>query len=435
LDLLLVLSAYKLEVQWVELRVNEGNQVHDVTHQQELPSESCPYRSGSCDAGGLIYIWEPLASTCQMQIIRKAQLEWRGSLWVADADHLAFNVTGSLGGDSACGLTSLLTTNRRDLFITFTVDGHHLSPLESANVAEATGIEANLLYRQLRNSETRAPVYVNQGVCLQLRASRNKELTPTTTPGTFVKSAGHAVWTVQCKPKIGVVREMPQCYYNIPVTDSAGKPLFVHPGTSVSSEHGFLTPCSSAVPVEFEGDNGNWYTLNPKLTQLSAPEPIPQYLDTAVVEELTGNVYTEDQEAAWEFDVNFGAYAVASQTEQHVEKCLLNDCLPGQAQAGFPLLHEVEEKVEGVVHMFDPLYWVKHHSDELILSSFFYSIVAAGVSCLGAIQALWGLGLAAGMRVLLWGAMPALLGIKFERYMQHRAAVNRRNLLALEMQD
>jgi len=61
--------------------------------------------------------------------------------------------------------------------------------------------------------------------------------------------------------------------------------------------------------------------------------------------------------------------------------------------------------------------------------------VAAGVSCLGAIQALWGLGLAAGMRVLLWGAMPALLGIKFERYMQHRAAVNRQNLLALEMQD
>jgi len=85
--------------------------------------------------------------------------------------------------------------------------------------------------------------------------------------------------------------------------------------------------------------------------------------------------------------------------------------------------------------MFDPLYWVKHHSDELILSSFFYSIVAAGMSCLGAIQASWGLGLAAGMRVLLWGAMPALLGIEFERYMQHRAAVNRRNLLALGMQD
>ena len=158
-----------------------------------------------------------------------------------------------------------------------------------------------------------------------------------------------------------------------------------------------------------------------------------QYLDAGSLEEMAGNLYTEDEEAAWQLDINFGAFATASQIELHVQQCLLNDCLPGQTQTSFPLLHEVKEKVEGIVHMFDPLYWVKHHSNELILSSFFYSIMAAGISCLGAIQALWGLGLGAGLRVLLWGAMPALLGIKFERYMQHRAAMNRRNLLALEM--
>jgi len=34
------------------------------------------------------------------------------------------------------------------------------------------------------------------------------------------------------------------------------------------------------------------------------------------------------------------------------------------------------------------LYWVKHHSDGLILSSFSYSVVVAGVSCLGDLLAL-----------------------------------------------
>jgi hypothetical protein len=53
LDLLLVLSAYKLEVLSVELRVNQETEVHDMTHQSSLPVESCPYRAGTCDAGGL----------------------------------------------------------------------------------------------------------------------------------------------------------------------------------------------------------------------------------------------------------------------------------------------------------------------------------------------------------------------------------------------
>jgi len=338
-----------------------------------------------------------------------------------------------MGGDSRCGLTSLLATSRTDVFITFTTDGHHLSPLEGANVAEVAGIEANLLYRQLRTSKTRAPVYVNQGVCQHLMTRQGKELIPTTTPGTFVMAAGQAIWIVRCKQKTGLVQEMPQCYFNIPTRGPDGKLLFVHPGTGIAGGHGYLTPCSSASPVEFQNTEAKWYTLNPRLKELNPPDPVQQYLDAGNMEEMAGNLYTEDEEAAWQLDINFGAFATASQIELHVQQCLLNDCLPGQTQTSFPLLHEVEEKVEGIVHMFDPLYWVKHHSNELILSSFFYSIMAAGVSCLGVIQALWGLGLAAGLRVLLWGAMPALLGIKFERYMQHRLATNRRHLLELEM--
>ena len=88
----------------------------------------------------------------------------------------------------------------------------------------------------------------------------------------------------------------------------------------------------------------------------------PQYLDVAVVKELTGMC---------------------------IQKTKRLHGLPTRTGPDrFSPAPRGRVGGRGCSHMFDPLYWVKHHSDGLILSSFSYSVVVAGVSCLGDLLAL-----------------------------------------------
>ena len=416
-DLLLVLETYRLETTMVQLRVRDQSVVHDITNQRQLPGEQCHYQAGACSTSDLTYVWQVDMQTCRLQIVREVQVERGAGLWVAHAEHLAFNESGVLGGDLACRVTSLVQTTGRGIYLTFTTTGHALKHIEGVNIEIEGGLEANLLYRQYREWLTRPRNKVNAVVCERVLQAGDHELVQTPVEGVFVMRSGRALYEARCPRSTGRVAPQARCYAEIPVMGAAGVLLFVHPVTQVARAHSRVVPCTKDFPAWFQAE-GQWFVLNPQLTRTEPPPPFPQHQDRPALEDEGGNLFTVEEQKQWETVILFPMFSDSTTVEKSVDSCISQDCLHQGTADGFPLLHQVEEQVEGIIHLFNPLYWAQHHSSQLLLYSFFYAVVAALVTIIGAARAVIGLGWKAGLRVLAFGAMPAFLAVRFEAYLR-----------------
>ena len=152
--------------------------------------------------------------------------------------------------------------------------------------AEANNIGAQLAFLHLTTNQRISDGFtaLNLAICqadhnnlktkLQALASGSRYmLNDRMGPGHQVIVRGAAAYVSTCAKRTAVIREVDQCYAEIPVTVE-GRQLFADPITFNLQEHGTPAYCSKVAPIMWR-INGRWHCSNPGLYQCQAAGQVP----------------------------------------------------------------------------------------------------------------------------------------------------------------
>ena len=256
--------------------------VHDTSAKQFYTDRSreqlpCTPSHGSCSTILHSYAWESTtaAHSCPFAYLRTTKGQREGSTYLSEDEALLLKLGPVMAAPEGCGDLQPSSTQVENLFISATRG--ETRPATAEDVDLAVELRALLFWVRDRFQQSEAVLAqaADQVLCrAHTWSTKTGEMFPVS-PGRFLQRQGDVVYDVTCQEVRVPLREMEQCFREIPIQHPEYQ--FADPTTRVLVIQGTPRPCLVHYPLKVAGIN-NWFTLGPHIKTVSQSEiPKPHY--------------------------------------------------------------------------------------------------------------------------------------------------------------
>ena len=269
--------------------VEEEVFVHDTTAKQFYTDRSreqlpCIPSHGSCSTSLHSYAWETAtaAHSCPFAYLRTTKGQRVGSTYLSEDEALLLKLGPAMAAPEGCGDLQPSSTQVENLFLSATRGDTR--PATAEDVDLAVELRALLFWARDKFKQTEATLAqaADQVLCRAHTWSTKTGEMFQVSPGRFLQRQGDVVYDVTCKEVRVPLREMEQCFREIPIQHEDYK--FADPTTRVLVIQGTPRPCLVHYPLKVAG-LGNWFTLGPHIKTVSQSDiPKPHYTAPVVMD-------------------------------------------------------------------------------------------------------------------------------------------------------
>ena len=305
---MLEVSQYKVILQKEEYLIN-SELVEVLADHLKLP---CPFTAHGCSTNRKTYIWQEPEDNCKLEKVRHITVERKHDLIIDHGNKVIFNVTGQIPSPAGCTVSTLLTTEYPDLFLT--KEGDFKQATNPVEIQNYVANRDNYIMFELEQSFNKYDLQQQTGVC-QLRYQSTQVIQ--INKGHFGQVKGDVLYVFDCSEKTAKLETLRTCHDAAPIEHG-----FVDPATRMLLSSSAQVECNSHYPLVIRAIEG-WVSINPKIIPTKAPLTQSFIATDVHHEDLSiGGIYTQDELKSWDALIQFSAFHNALSRTMSYGVCL-----------------------------------------------------------------------------------------------------------------
>ena len=283
--------------------ITTGNRVEVVADHLRLPRD-CKKSSGGCVTAHATYIWPPPSPRCSLEKVQDLNMAHERGYLVDHQKKVVLKTGSVIPAPSRCPSVEILTTEYNDIFLAKGGDFTSIDDEVEIDVFSRALADYGVFMIETEiNSQARK---VQKNIC-QNKFLFSDDKIHRVHENSFASRKGDTVHIFKCAPRGGVIKQLPECYRDIPIEPKG----FINSLTKVYQNHSAMTPCNKHFPMEILTREG-WVSISPEIKKIDPPETLPlDNYKSHHIDLSKGGLYTPAELDSWRRNLEDGTYTEA----------------------------------------------------------------------------------------------------------------------------